>query len=235
MKTTLTNAEGTHFRVITIKSGKVIVMTCKKGRAKGPAKSLSPSSDVDLEAIFKSQVEEATKEGFTIEVDGDAVKSTSETTFYAEIPEDTWENKALETFLAVDMVIPVEINASLVPIDGSELFVRRNFSNYIVQGTVKAVEYASGKPLANITDHISVIISTMAPLMVLSSKLMISTDAPIDGVTDASAINPAEFLKVNKAYIPDFAMDLLADNGHIIRPADISRLNAVSQDCSFCV
>lgn len=235
MKTTLTNVEDTHFRVISIKAGKVLVMTCKKGRTKGPAKSLAPSPDTDIEAVFKSQVEEAAREGFTIEVDSDSVKSHSETSFYAEIPEQVWDSKALETFLSVDMVIPVDVSTKLAHIEGSDLYVRRNFSNYVVQGTLKAVCEASGKPLVNFNDHIISIIHTMAPLVVLSSKLIMSTDAPIDGISDPNAINPGEFIKANLALVPDDAMDLLADNGHVIRPADISRLTAISQDCSFCV
>lgn len=235
MKTSLSNIDGSEYRQISIKNGKVFVMTCKKGRVKGKASSYTPKDPALIEDLFNKQVKRAHDEGYTLSVSSEQLTESISTVYYAEIDESVWDQSALETFLAVDMVIPSNIRETPVNISGSHLVVRRTVSKYIVNGQVESKTDSNFSLLDNQKDHVGQITTHLAPLLVLSSKVIFSTDGDNDGSIEHTSIDPLQYVQDSIAAIPDNAKALLAKAGFIRIPVSMDLLPDNQQDCSFCI
>lgn len=242
MKVTFKNIDDTHFRVISIKNGKVFCMTCKKGRVKGPAKSFTPSATLTAEEIYDREVENAAKEGFTLSVDNSELKEKQVMYYMAEIAGIDWHDHALSTFLRAGMVIPNEVGQTLSPItDSDTLSVKKSFNGtYSVHGQVMMKQDNAGNNLLSPDEYIRANLKHLIPLLIISRDLVISTnvdDVMTETINDDSetTIDPMMYLRTHQALIDDYLNDMLVDQNIIVRKIALNFNNDLQTDCMICI
>lgn len=242
MKVTFRNIDDTHFRVISIKDGKVFSMTCKKGRVKGPAKSFTPSGTLTAEEIFDRELENAAKEGFSLSVDNSELKEQQVMYYMAEISNIDWNDHALSIFLRAGMIIPSEVGQTLTPItDSDSLSVRKSFNGtYTVHGQVSMKQDNAGNNLLTSEQYIRANLQHMIPLFLISRDLVVSTnveDVSTDTINDGSesALDHMTYLRTHQSLISDELNELLVDWRIYVKQIDLTITLDMQQDCMTCI